>query len=136
MAPATRDYVTVVSGLPRSGTSLLMQMLAAGGLPVQSDDERPPDRHNPRGYLEYAPVKRLRDDASFLGGAVGRVVKVVVPLVCALPVRLPNGVALDYRVVLVTRDPREVVASQDAESDDCCFICPYWPTPKALYSKA
>jgi hypothetical protein len=114
MASATRDYVTVVSGLPRSGTSLLMQMLTAGGLPVQSDDERPPDRHNPRGYLEYAPVKRLREDASFLVGAVGRVVKVVVPLVCALPAQLPNGVALDYRVVLVTRDPREVTASQDA----------------------
>lgn len=112
--PATRAYVTVVTGLPRSGTSLLMQMLVAGGLPAQSDDRRPPDPHNPRGYLEYDPVKRLRRDASFLAGAVGRVVKVVVPLVCALPARLPSGVAFDYRVVRMARDPREVVASQDA----------------------
>lgn len=112
--PTTREYVTVVTGLPRSGTSLLMQMLAAGGLPAKSDDRRPPDLHNPRGYLEFEPVKRLRGDASFLAGAVGRAVKVVVPLVCALPARLPSGAALDYRVVRVVRDLREVVASQDA----------------------
>ena len=50
----------MVSGVPRSGTSLVMQMLAAGGFPVLTDEARPPDDHNPRGYLEYAPVKALR----------------------------------------------------------------------------
>jgi hypothetical protein len=102
-----RDFVSVVSGLPRSGTSLVMQMLGAGGLPLLCDDVRPADAHNPRGYLEYAPVKRLRDDATFLERAVGRAVKVVVPLACALP-------AGPYRLVLVRRDLREVIASQDA----------------------
>jgi hypothetical protein len=107
MPPPGRDFVSVVSGLPRSGTSLVMQMLGAGGLPLLCDDARPADAHNPRGYLEYAPVKRLREDAAFLGHAVGRAVKVVVPLACALP-------AGAYRVVLVRRDLREVIASQDA----------------------
>jgi len=114
MGPAQRDYVTVVSGLPRSGTSLVMQMLAAGGLPVLADELRQPDAHNPRGYFEYSAVKRLREDASFLAAAVGRAVKVVVPLACALPARLPGGEELGYRVVLVRRELCEVLASQDA----------------------
>ena len=54
------DFITVVSGLPRSGTSLMMQMLAAGGLPALTDGERAADDSNPRGYFEYEPVKRLR----------------------------------------------------------------------------
>ena len=58
--------VTVVAGVPRSGTSLLMQMLDAGGHPVLVDDERPPDAHNPRGYFEFAPAKALDRDASWL----------------------------------------------------------------------
>ena len=44
--------ISIVSGLPRSGTSLMMQMLAAGGMPIMSDEIRAPDTHNPRGYLE------------------------------------------------------------------------------------
>jgi hypothetical protein len=101
----------VVSGVPRSGTSLVMQMLAAGGFPVLSDGARAPDAHNPRGYLEYQPVKRLREDASWLGAARGRAVKVVHSLVDALP----EG--FDYRLVLLRRDLEEVVASQDAMLD-------------------
>ena len=103
-----RTWITVVSGVPRSGTSLVMQMLEAGGLPLLRDDQRPPDVHNPRGYLEYAPVKALRRDASWLPRAVGRGVKVV----HALAPALPEG--FDYRLVLVRRDLREVVASQQA----------------------
>ena len=109
MEAGTRDFVTVVSGLPRSGTSLLMQMLAAGGLPVLADASRPPDRHNPRGYFELAAAKRLPTDAGFLASAVGRAVKLVVPLACALPAG--SG---PYRVVLVRRSLDEVLASQDA----------------------
>ena len=51
------DFITVVSGLPRSGTSLMMQMLSAGGLPALTDDLREADESNPRGYFEFEPVK-------------------------------------------------------------------------------
>ena len=98
----------MVSGVPRSGTSLVMHMLAAGGYPVLADETRPPDDHNPRGYLEYAPVKALRRDSSWLPEARGRAVKVIHALVSVLP----EG--CDYRLVLVRRDLHEVVASQEA----------------------
>jgi hypothetical protein len=98
--------ITVVSGLPRAGTSLMMQMLAAGGLPVLGDGVRPPDASNPRGYFEYEPVKHLARDAAWLEAAEGRVVKVVVPLVAFLP----PGRA--YRVVFMERALDEVLASQ------------------------
>lgn len=98
--------IIVVSGLPRAGTSLLMQLLEAGGVPLLVDGVRAPDEHNPRGYYELAAVKRLPEDASFVAGAAGRAVKVVAPL---LP-RLPVGPA--YRVILVERALEEVLASQ------------------------
>jgi LPS sulfotransferase NodH len=98
--------ITVVSGLPRSGTSLLMQMLAAGGLPPLTDASRPADAGNPRGYFEYAPVAALARDSSWLAQADGRSVKVVVPLL----EHLPPG--FTYRVLLVLRDLDEVLASQ------------------------
>lgn len=72
MTPArTRPFITVVSGLPRSGTSMLMQMLEAGGMPVLSDGARSPDPDNPKGYLEYEPVKALPKNAAWLAQAVG-----------------------------------------------------------------
>ena len=100
--------MTVVSGVPRSGTSLGMQMLAAGGLPVLRDDARPPDADNPRGYYEYEPVKRLAACSSWIAGARGRAVKVIHLLVP----KLPSAIA--YRVVLMRRPLAEVIASQDA----------------------
>jgi len=101
-------FVTVVSGVPRSGTSLVMRMLGAGGMELLTDGSRPPDAFNPGGYFEYAPAKSLDRDATWLPRAAGRAVKVVHAL---LP-RLPEG--LDYRVVLLERDLREVVRSQEA----------------------
>jgi len=98
----------VVTGVPRSGTSLLMQMLAAGGLPLLCDDSRPADPDNPRGYFELAAVRRTRSDARWVTRAAGRAVKVIHALVPALPPDRP------YRVILVRRDLREVVASQEA----------------------
>lgn len=98
--------VIVVSGLPRSGTSMMMQMLDAGGHPVLADDERRADGDNPRGYLEYEPVKALRADASWLPRARGRAVKIIAQLLPALPPDLP------YRVVFMERDLNEVLASQ------------------------
>ena len=65
------DFITIVSGLPRSGTSLMMQMLAAGGLPPLTDNLRAADESNLRGYFEFEPVKRLRSDRSWLDQARG-----------------------------------------------------------------
>lgn len=100
--------ITVVSGLPRSGTSLMMQMLAAGGMPVLTDGVRRPDEDNPRGYFEYEPVKHTWADASWVPAAVGRAVKVVHLLLPSLP---PG---FRYRVLLLDRDLAEVTASQQA----------------------
>lgn len=101
-----RDWIVVVSGLPRSGTSLAMAMLAAGGCPILADDMRPADPDNPRGYFEFDPVKRLRRNASWLGQAQGRAVKVVSYLLDALPT------AYAYRVVFMERSLDEILASQ------------------------
>src|SRR5438046_6429896 len=103
-----KSYITVVSGLPRSGTSLMMQMLRAGGMPVRTDGFRKADEDNPRGYLEYEPVKRTREDSSWVSDAVGKAVKVVYLLLRDLP----DG--FDYRVILMRRSLREVLASQSA----------------------
>lgn len=102
-----RGFVTIVSGLPRSGTSLAMQMLRAGGVPVLSDALRPPDADNPRGYLEYAPVLRTATDASWVAQAPGKAVKVVY----ALLRQLPPG--FEYRVLWMRRRLDEVIASQE-----------------------
>jgi len=107
-APAT--FVTVVSGLPRSGTSLMMQMLQAGGLPVLTDGLRVADENNRRGYFEFEPVKRLRSDSSWLPQARGQVVKVIHLLLRDL--RLDGS--LQYRVVFMQRPLDEVLSSQQA----------------------
>lgn len=104
----TDQAITVVSGLPRSGTSLVMQMLAAGGMPVLTDGVRGPDDDNPRGYFEFEPVKRTAGDASWITAAKGKAVKVIYQLLRALPGEH------SYQVILLRRDIREVVASQHA----------------------
>ena len=100
------DDVAIVSGLPRSGTSMMMRMIAAGGVPVLGDGVRAADEDNPLGYFEYEPVKATRRDAGWVSGARGKVVKIVHALLTALP----DG--YDYRVVLMHRDLDEVLASQ------------------------
>ena len=105
--PPVAESVIVVSGLPRSGTSMLMQMLAAGGMRMLTDEQRLADEDNPRGYLEYAPVRSLLKDASWLKDARGKVVKIVAPLLVALPPGLP------CRVILSERDLEEVLDSQE-----------------------
>jgi hypothetical protein len=102
-----RAVVTVVSGLPRSGTSLAMQMLRAGGVPLLTDAMRPPDADNPSGYLEYAPVLRTATDASWVAQAPGKAVKVVY----ALLRQLPPG--FEYRVLWMRRRLEDVIASQE-----------------------
>lgn len=103
-------FVTVVSGVPRSGTSLMMQMLAAGGLPPLVDDQRPADPSNPRGYFEFDPVKRLRLDRSWLDRANGHAVKIIHLLLR----ELPTDGQFNYRVLMMIRPLAEVVASQTA----------------------
>ena len=99
--------ITIVSGLPRSGTSLMMQMLAAGGMPVLSDGERKADTDNPRGYLEWERIKQLPKDPACIVEAEGKVVKVISQLLLSLP---PGH---DYRIVFMQRPLPEVLKSQD-----------------------
>jgi len=108
--PVSPEYITVVSGLPRSGTSLMMQMLEAGGLPPVTDGGRLADESNPRGYYEDARVKRLRTDRSWLGETQGRALKVIH---LHLP-DLPADAGYHYRVIFMRRPLMEVLASQGA----------------------
>lgn len=103
---AEREPVYVVSGLPRSGTSLAMQMLHAGGIPAVTDGLRTQDDDNPRGYFEFERVKQLRTDKAWLDDAAGKAVKVIHLLLMELPDDRP------YRVIFMQRDLREVVRSQ------------------------
>ena len=99
--------ITIVSGLPRSGTSLMMQMLAAGGMPTLSDGERRADTDNPRGYLEWERIKQLPKEPGLIAEAEGKVVKVISQLLLSLP---PGH---EYRVVFMQRPLPEVMKSQD-----------------------
>jgi hypothetical protein len=102
----TEPFITVVSGLPRSGTSLMMQMLAAGGIEPLTDNHRAADEDNPRGYLEFERVKQIKHDKAWLDDAPGKVVKLVHLLLYELP---PDR---QYRVVFMRRNLDEVLASQ------------------------
>lgn len=99
--------ITIVSGLPRSGTSLMMQMLVAGGMSALSDGERRADTDNPRGYLEWERIKQLPNDPGCIAEGEGKVVKVISRLLLSLP----DG--HEYRVVFMQRPLPEVLASQD-----------------------
>lgn len=98
--------ITVVSGLPRCGTSLMMQMLDAGGMPVLTDHVRRPDADNPRGYYELEAVKRIARDSSWLADAEGKAFKMVSMLLYELPAERT------YRIVFMTREMEEILASQ------------------------
>lgn len=99
--------LVVVSGLPRSGTSMLMRMLEAGGIPPLTDELRSADDDNPRGYYEFEPVKNLRQgDSSWLSLAQGKAVKIISALLTYLP---PTHT---YRVLFIQRLLPEILASQ------------------------
>jgi len=99
--------ITIVSGLPRSGTSLMMQMLVAGGMSVLSDGERGADTDNPRGYLEWERIKQLPKDPSCIAEGEGKVVKVISRLLLSLPA------SHEYRIIFMQRPLPEVLTSQD-----------------------
>ena len=98
--------IVVVSGLPRSGTSLMMQMLDRGGIPALIDHERGADVDNPRGYYEFEAVKRTKDDSAWVSEAKGKVVKMVSSLLYDLPD------TAKYRVVFQRRNFDEMLDSQ------------------------
>jgi len=99
--------ITIVSGLPRSGTSLMMQMLAAGGMTLLTDFERKPDADNPRGYCEWEPAKLLPKQPGRIDEAEGKAVKIISELLLSLP----EG--RDYKIIFMQRSLAEVLTSQD-----------------------
>lgn len=99
--------ITVVSGLPRSVTSMMMKILEAGGLEVMTDDIRTADESNPKGYYEFERVKMLNNgDNAWVPSAQGKVVKVISYLLEYLPSEF------NYKVIFMNRDIGEVLSSQ------------------------
>jgi hypothetical protein len=99
--------IIIVSGLPRCGTSLMMQMLANGGIEVVADHIRSADTDNPRGYFEFERVKKIKQDASWLPDARGKAVKMVSQLMYDLPS------SESYRIIFMERDMDEMLDSQE-----------------------
>jgi Sulfotransferase domain len=99
--------IIIVSGLPRSGTSLMMQMLDNGGVPVVTDSIRSADTDNPKGYYEFEQVKKIKRDTSWLPAVRGKAIKMVSQLLYDLP---PTEV---YRIVFMERDLDEMLRSQE-----------------------
>jgi hypothetical protein len=106
VAAIDKDFITVVSGLPRSGTSMMMRMLEQGGLPLLTDAVRTADDDNPLGYYEFERVKRLATDTSWLPDAYNKAVKIIYIFLYNLPP------AHRYKVLFMRRGLDEVVASQ------------------------
>jgi hypothetical protein len=100
------DIIMIVSGLPRSGTSMMMKMLIAGGMEVIVDNIRKPDPDNPMGYFEFEKVKKIKDDASWLDGVRGKAVKMISMLLYDLPS------IYRYKVIFMTRNMQETLTSQ------------------------
>ena len=99
--------IIIVSGLPRSGTSMVMKMLEVGGIPLLSDHIRTADDDNPKGYYEFERAKKLKEgDVAWLPEARGKAVKVIGALLVELP---PD---YEYRVLFMRRKLDEVLASQ------------------------
>lgn len=99
--------ITVVTGLPRSGTSLMMQILDASSLEVYTDGKRERDVNNPAGYYELEAVKGIAYDNRFLDDAQGKVVKIVAPIITFCKTDL------QYRVVFMRREIEEILMSQE-----------------------
>ena len=101
-----KGEVVIVSGLPRSGTSMMMQMLHSGGMEVLTDAKREADDSNPKGYYEFEPVKKMMADVSWLPEANGKVVKIIAQLLTFLPDNYK------YKIVFMRREMDEVLTSQ------------------------
>jgi hypothetical protein len=99
--------IIIVSGLPRSGTSLMMQMLASGGVEIVTDHIRQADTDNPKGYFELEQVKTIERDTSWLSATRGKAFKMVSQLLYHLPA------TETYRIIFMQRDLDEVLLSQE-----------------------
>ena len=108
---AKNKPIVLVSGLPRSGTSMMMRMLQAGGMELMVDHIRKADEDNPHGYFEYERVKRLDKDTAWLKEARGKAVKVISQLLYHLPVHQDD---FEYRILFMQRQMEEILASQRA----------------------
>ena len=109
--------IYIVSGLPRSGTSMMMKMLEAGGMDVLTDFARKADEDNPKGYYEFEKAKDIKNDVSWLEEAYGKVFKIVSELLYHLPSDKT------YKIIFMRRDINEILASQkkmlsNSEIDD------------------
>ena len=103
----SKQSITIVSGLPRSGTSMMMSALKAGGMPLLTDEVREADPNNPKGYYEFERVKKLsKGDDAWLDSASGKAVKVISALLEYLP---PD---YQYQVIFMERNIHEILASQ------------------------
>jgi len=100
------ESVIIVSGLPRSGTSMMMKMLKLVGIPVLEDGIRKLDENNPQGYYEYELVKKLKQNNKWLNDAKGFAVKIVATLLQYLPERI------HYKIIFMERDINEIISSQ------------------------
>jgi hypothetical protein len=100
------SFVIVVSGLPRSGTSMMMRMLEAGGVPIVTDNTRRADEDNPKGYYEDERVKKLKDDNLWLEESKGKAIKIVSVLLYDLPR------TAEYKIIFMQRDVDEILSSQ------------------------
>ena len=101
-----KGSIIIVSGLPRSGTSMMMQMLHQGGMEIFSDGLRQPDENNPKGYYEHELVKSLARNKSWLKDATGKAIKVISHLLFELPAQY------QYKIIFMERDLDEVLMSQ------------------------
>lgn len=104
----SNDFITIVSGIPRSGTSMMMSMLEAGGIRTVTDNIRKPDENNPKGYYEFERVKEIKRDNSWLEECCGKAVKMISELLFYLP---DNR---EYRIIFMQRNMNEILASQRA----------------------
>lgn len=100
------NAITIVSGLPRSGTSMMMRMLEAGGIEPVVDNIRKADEDNLKGYYEFERVKKIKDDKSWLPQCEGKVVKMISMLLYDLPMDRK------YKIVFMLREMNEILASQ------------------------
>ena len=101
-----KKIITIVSGLPRSGTSMMMRILEAGGMRILKDEIRKADEDNPAGYYEFEKVKELKKDPSWLENAKGKAVKIISSLLEHLPERYT------YKIIFMHRNMEEILNSQ------------------------
>jgi len=102
-----KNDIIIVTGLPRSGTSLMMQILQSMGIELLIDNKRQPDKSNPKGYFEYDLVKMIENDSTWINSAKGKAIKIVSPLLIYLPANYK------YKIIFMERDFDEIIQSQE-----------------------